>query len=183
MHTQSTGWTGFEKLIKAPILQWLRKADRQVCPGVKKETLCPNCGVQVGERDLFCSNCGKSLSGEQEIVLDSFGPFGVSICFDRPGFFVMAQKNNTKIFVTDRRAYGLAGSILGEGSLRFHVPYSAVLAAESFRYGLQIALWIKYQEGEKIKEVSILSGSHSHNVTSIYDLLQKRRGGFSPPPP
>jgi len=145
--------------------------------------LCPNCGVQVGEQDRFCIHCGKSLSGEQEKVLDSFGPFGVSVCFGRPGFFVMAQRNNTKIFVTDQRVYGSASSILGGGSLRFQVPYSAVLAAESFNHGLQKVLWIKYREGEKIKEVSILSGSHSHNVTSAYDLLQKTRGGLPPPPP
>jgi hypothetical protein len=122
------------------------------------------------------------LSGEQEALLDSFGPFGVSVCFGHPGFFRVAQKNNTKVYVTNLRVYGSASSILGGGSIRFQVAYDAVIAAETFNYGLQRVLWIKYQEGGKVKEVSILSGIHSQNVSSVYDSLQKTRG-VTPPPP
>jgi hypothetical protein len=142
-----------------------------------KRMFSPKCGAQVGEKDVFCSRCGESLSqnGRRENVLDSFGPFGVSVCFGRPGFLVKAWKNNTKIFVTDRRVYGVGSGIFGGGSLRFQVPYDAVLSTESFAYGLQKAVWIEYQEAEKTKEVSVLSGSHSNSINSLYNQLQKTR--------
>jgi predicted amidophosphoribosyltransferase len=59
---------------------------------------CPNCGKQVSKNDCFCSMCGKALIRDQNQEMDvlSFGPWGVSVCFSRPGTFVWSQQNNTK---------------------------------------------------------------------------------------
>jgi hypothetical protein len=73
---------------------------------------CQSCRAQNAERDLFCSACGKSLSGNQETVLYSFGPWAVNVCFSRPGTFVMMQKNNTKIVLTNQQFMGPPPSII-----------------------------------------------------------------------
>jgi len=72
--------------------------------------LCPNCGNQVNKNDHFCSSCGKALfeNQDQEKEILSFGPWGISVCFSRPGLFVLTQQNNTQITLTDRRIYGIA---------------------------------------------------------------------------
>ena len=76
------------------------------------------------------------MTSEKETVLISFGPFGVSVCFGRPGPTKVAYKNNTRIIVTDRRIYGSDRSIFSSGFLRFEAPYSTVVSTESFNYGL-----------------------------------------------
>ena len=135
--------------------------------------LCPNCGADVSGQDQYCSACGKSLTGGEEAVLHSFGPFGVNVCFSRPGVFVWMQKNNTKIFVTNRRVCGASAHSLSD-SMRFQVPFGAILAKEKFKFGLWTVVWVQYREGEKIKEVSIMCTTfNAHNIEKTYDLLEK----------
>jgi len=143
--------------------------------------LCPSCGVNLAERDLFCSACGKSLSGNQETELYSFGPWAVNVCFSRPGTFVMMQKNNTKIVLTNQQIYG---SSTFNNSLRFQVPYPTILAIESFDYSLNLGpwkvLWIKYMAPEKIREVSIMCfGPNSTNITEAFKIISTHSSSFS----
>lgn len=145
---------------------------------------CPSCGMKVNDQDQFCMYCGKSLTGGrksltaegQETELYSFGPWGVNVCFSRPGTFVLMHKNDTKVVLTNRRIYGV--STLSQNSLRFQVPYNFILAKESYDYrlnfGLWRTLWIKYQESNQIKEVSILCISpNSHHINRAFEILQK----------
>lgn len=134
---------------------------------------CQSCRAQNAERDLFCSACGKSLSGNQETELYSFGPWAVNVCFSRPGTFVMMQKNNTKIVLTNQQIYG---SSTFNNSIRFQVPYSKILAIENFDYSLNLGpwkvLWIKYMEPEKIREVSIMCfAPNSANITEAFKII------------
>ena len=136
--------------------------------------LCPNCGTNLGEQNQYCTVCGKNLSGEQEMELFSFGPWGINVCFGRPGTFVMMHKNDTKIMLTNRRVYG---SSIHTNSHIFQVPYITILAKEVYDFrlnlGLWRVLWIKYQEPDKSKEVSIMSMLSSQNIDAAYDILQK----------
>jgi len=123
--------------------------------------------------DLFCSACGKSLSGNQETELYSFGPWAVNVCFSRPGTFVIMQKNNTKIVLTNQQIYG---SSTFNNSIRFQVPYPTILAIENFDYSLNLGpwkvLWIKYMEPEKIREVSIMCfAPNSANITEAFKII------------
>src|SRR4030066_1267199 len=137
---------------------------------------CPNCGMKIGEQDRFCSACGKSLTDEvNETELYSFGPWGVIVCFSRPGLFVWTQRNNTKILLTNRRIYG--SSIFKTDSLRFQVPYDALLVTETFNFILWKVLWIQYREIEKIREVSIMcTPFNSYHITRAHELVQKTHG-------
>jgi hypothetical protein len=135
--------------------------------------LCPSCGVNLGEGDLFCSSCGKSLYVNQETELLSFGPWAVNVCFSRPGTFVMMQKNNTEIALTNQQIYGLS---IFNNSIRFQVPYPTILATETFDYSLNLGpwkvLWIKYMTPEKIKEVSIMCfATNSSNITEALKII------------
>ena len=136
--------------------------------------LCPNCGANTSEGDQYCATCGKSLSGNQEKELFSFGPWGINVCFGRPGTFVMMHKNDTKIMLTNRRVYG---SSIHSNSQRFEVPYSTIVATEVYNFRLNLGnwkvFWIKYQEPDKSKEVSIMSMLSSQNIDTAYDILQK----------
>jgi hypothetical protein len=102
--------------------------------------------------------------------------FGVNVCFSRPGTFVLMQKNNTKIVLTNQKIYGLS---IFNNSTRFQVPYTSILARENFDYrlnfGLWKVMWIKYTEREKIKEVSIMGfGSNSANIMKAFDIVNVR---------
>lgn len=143
---------------------------------------CPRCGAKIGTQDRFCTACGKNLislgenltGGQKETEFFSFGPFGVNVCFSRPGIFVWMQKNNTKIVVTNRRIYGSGSSIFGAGSLRFEVPYNAIIGKETFNYILWKVLWIQYREAEKTKEVSIMGNPPNYqHIKYAYNLLQE----------
>lgn len=142
---------------------------------------CPSCGVNVGERDLFCTACGKRLSCNREIEVYSFGPALVNVCFGRPGTFVMMHKNDTKIVLTNQRIYG--SSALTD-STRFRVSYSDILAKESFDYrlnfGLWTVLWLKYRDADKIKEVSIMCfGSNSPNISEAFRIISDANSNSS----
>jgi hypothetical protein len=137
--------------------------------------LCPSCGSTIADQDRFCSACGKSLVGNQETELYSFGPWGVNVCFSRPGTFVWMQKNDTNIVLKNQRIYG---SSTFTNSKRFEVRYSTILAKEAFDYRLNLGpwkvLWIKYREADKIKEVSIMCiGSNSPHISQAFDIIQK----------
>ena len=137
---------------------------------------CPSCGMKVGEQDRFCSICGKSLIDEQETELFSFGPCGVSVCFSRPGFFVWTQRNSTKIVLTDQR---IVGSSMFSNTLRFQIPYKTILSSECFTFNLWKVLWIQFQDGETVREVSIMCTPFtSYHITKAMDLLQKARKWF-----
>jgi hypothetical protein len=130
---------------------------------------CPSCGAKVGENDNFCSACGKNLKREEETELFSFGPWGTGVCFSRPSFLTMIQKNDTKIVFTNRRISGYSSFT---NSLRFQVPYEAIISEEVFAYMLWRVLWIQYQDGAKTREVSIMctAGNHEH-IAKAYDLI------------
>jgi hypothetical protein len=133
---------------------------------------CPSCGKSIGERDLFCTACGKSLTGDQEAELFSFGPWGVSVCFRRPGFFVLTQQNNTKIVLTSKQIYGIASF---SGKLRFKIPFSEITSKENINYALFKVLYLQYQEGEKTKEVSIMGNLANYsNISRAYEFVQKK---------
>jgi hypothetical protein len=138
----------------------------------KGKMFCQSCGVKVDERDGFCKSCGKSLSS-QETELYSFGPWAVNVCFGRPGLFVMMQKNNTKIVLTNQQIYGSSSF---NNSKRFQIPYPTILAIENFDYNLNLGpwkvLWIKYMEPEKIKEVSIMCfGPNSAHIIKAFNII------------
>jgi len=134
---------------------------------------CPNCGNRVNAADSFCSTCGKPISQQRpETELLSFGPFGVSACFGRPGFFVVTQQNNTRVVVTDRRVYGMGRS---SGELRFDVPYEAITLVEKNSYALFRVLYIAYREGGKAREVSVMGNPSNYgNIARAYELVQKK---------
>jgi zinc-ribbon domain len=135
---------------------------------------CPNCGVQVADKDRFCTSCGKPLVVQQETVLHSFGPWGVNFCFGRPGTFVMMHKNDTKITLTNQK---ISGTSVHSNKLRFEVSYLAILEKEAYDFLLNLGnwkvLWIKYQEPDKTKEISIMSFLNGQDITIAYDIIQK----------
>jgi hypothetical protein len=142
---------------------------------------CQSCKVKVDERDVFCKSCGKSLSGNQETELYSFGPWAVNVCFSRPGTLVMMQKNNTKIVLTNQQIYG---SSTFNNSKRFQIPYPTILAIENFDYSLNLGqwevLWIKYMEPEKVREVSIMCfGPNSADIVKAFDIINANLTSFS----
>ena len=134
---------------------------------------CSNCGNQVKENDNFCSICGKTLTENQnrENVILSFGPWGISVCFGRPGLFVLNQQNNTKITLTNRRIYGVASF---SSKLRFEVSLKAITYSENIPFALFKVLYIQYIEGERIKEVSIMGNFANYcNIARASDLITK----------
>ena len=135
---------------------------------------CPSCRKKIGTQDRFCSACGKALivEQEQEMELLSFGPWGVSVCFGRPGFFVWTQQNNTKIVLTNRRIYGLA---LFSGKLRFQSSYDAITSKENTSFALFKVLYLQYHDGERIKEVSIMGNPANYaNIARVYELVPRK---------
>ena len=134
---------------------------------------CSNCGNQVNENHNFCSVCGKTLIETQnkENAILSFGPWGISVCFGRPGLFVLTQQNNTKITLTNRRIYGVASF---SGKLRFEVSLKAITYSENTTFALFKVLYIQYREGESIKEVSIMGNFANYcNIERASDLITK----------
>ena len=134
---------------------------------------CSNCGGKVDIQDRFCSFCGKALNieQEQENELLSFGPWGISICFGRPGFFVLTQQNNTKIILTNKRIFGLASH---SGRLRFEAHFNQITSMENTNYALFKVLYFQYREGEKTKELSIMGNPVNYNnISRAYELMPK----------
>jgi len=142
--------------------------------------LCLSCWAKASDRAQYCDNCGKSFSGNQESEVFSFGPWGTNVCFGRPGTFVIMHKNDTKIVLTNRRVFG---SSIFSNSLRFEVPYATIIATEGFNFRLNLGewkvFWIKYQEPNKSKEVSVMSMFNSQNIDTAYDILQKALNNLS----
>ena len=136
--------------------------------------LCPNCGNQVNKNDHFCSSCGKALfeNQDQEKEILSFGPWGISVCFSRPGLFVLTQQNNTQIILTDRRIYGIASS---SKKVRFEIPYRTILYSENINFALFKSLYIQYQDSERTKEVSIMGNFANYdNIAQASKLITKK---------
>src|SRR3972149_2113830 len=133
---------------------------------------CSNCGNKVNSEDQFCSTCGARLADAQERELYSFGPWGTGVCFSRPSFFTVIQKNNARIAVTDRRILG--ESTFSRGSLRFDIPYKAGILAETFSHMLWKVLWLQYQKAGKLSEVSIMcTPSNAHHIFWAYEYIEK----------
>ena len=134
---------------------------------------CSNCENQVNENDNFCSVCGKALIETQnkESAIFSFGPWGISVCFSRPGLFVLTQQNNTRIILTNRRIYGVASF---SGKIRFEVSLKAITYSENTTFALFKVLYIQYREGERVKEVSIMGNFVNYcNIARASDLITK----------
>jgi len=132
---------------------------------------CHYCGNRVNEQAVFCSSCGKQLKVQQvEERLLSFGPWGISVCFARPGFFVMTQQNNTTVTLTNEQISGSASS----GKPRFVIPYKAITKKEHTSYALFKVLYLEYQDEGKTKEVSIMGNfSNYGNIQRAFDLIPK----------
>ncbi|MFB3888082.1 MAG: zinc ribbon domain-containing protein [Candidatus Bathyarchaeia archaeon] len=132
---------------------------------------CPNCGATINDPASFCPLCGKALHDQRETVLYEFGPFGVNVCFRRPSFFTVTQRNNTKIVLTNRRVYGVSTFT---GKSRFDVPYEAVVNIEVFNYLLYRVLWLQYRKSDKLAEVSVMcAAAHQHHIARAYDSIQR----------
>lgn len=103
---------------------------------------------------------------QEEQILYQFGPMGVGITSARPALFTMTQQNCTKIFVTNRRLYGVrkmpkfAFSRHGQesGQIIFQFSYDKIISIQRVDYLLNKALWISYREGEKTKGIGIEAG-------------------------
>jgi len=108
----------------------------------------------------------------QESEILSFGPWGISVCFSRPGFFVMTQQNITQITLTDRRIYGVASF---SGKLRFEVSLKAITHGENINYMLFKVLYIQYQEAERVREVSIMGNFANYDNISRASALIIRK--------
>ena len=130
--------------------------------------------VNSSDRDQYCAACGTSFLGNREREVFSFGSWGINVCFGRPGTFVMMKKNDTKIVLTNRRVYG---SSIHSSSLRFEVPYRMIIAMEVYNFRFNIGnwkvFWIRYQEPDKSKEVSLMSMLNTQNIDTAYNILQK----------
>jgi len=134
---------------------------------------CGNCGAKVDEKDSFCASCGKSLVANPQTELYSFGPWGTGICFSRPGFLTMIQRNNTKIVLTNE---GVSGYSSFTNSERFQIPYSAIVATEIFDYILWKVLWIQYRDGQKNLEVSIMGTAANHqSIVTAQNIVKAHR--------
>ena len=131
---------------------------------------CGYCGAKVGEKDGFCSFCGKSLVADVRTELYSFGPWGTGVCFSRPGFLTLIQRNNTKIVLTN---YGISGYSTLTNSERFQIPYNAIVTTEIFDYMLWKVLWIQYREEQRNLEVSIMCTIAHHQSIALADNLVK----------
>jgi hypothetical protein len=136
---------------------------------------CGDCGAKVDEKDSFCASCGKSLVADDRAELYSFGPWGTGVCFSRPGFLTLIQKNNTKIMLTNDR---LSGYSMLTNSERFQIPYKAIVMTEIFDYLLWKVLWIQYQEGQKKLEVSIMGTATNHQSITMADNFVKAHRRF-----
>lgn len=134
---------------------------------------CPNCGEKTTEQDNFCSKCGKKLTTSQDTVIYSFGPWGTGVCFGKPSFFSMIQKNNTRIELTNSK---ISGYSTLTNKPRFEVPYNSIIAEETFDYMLWKVLWLRYQEAEKTAEVSIMCTISNHqNITNSLNVIETHR--------
>jgi hypothetical protein len=134
---------------------------------------CPICGEKINEQDNFCTSCGKSITKIQDRVIYSFGPWGTGICFSKPSFFTMIQKNNTRIELTDQK---ISGYSTFSRKPRFEISYNSISAQETFDYMLWKVLWIRYQDAQRTAEVSIMGTATNHqNITNIQSIMQAHR--------
>jgi len=136
---------------------------------------CGNCGEKIDEKDSFCPSCGKSLVGDGRAELYSFGPWGTGVCFSRPGFLTLIQKNNTKIVLTKDRISGYSTLTNSE---RFQIPYNTIVAMEIFDYLLWKVLLIQYQDGQKRLEFSIMGTVANHQSIIMADSFVKAHRHF-----
>jgi zinc-ribbon domain len=151
---------------------------------------CVECGRQAAEGDRFCELCGTALISMStapgqgnatpvgalgtpvpqglEVLLFSFGPFGVSVCDGPYSMFKWQRKNTTVIEVTNLGILGKPNRRPGFARLRpvrknapFEIPYGSIVAAQVYphpaRLGLMEMLDITYREGGSIYEKSICS--------------------------
>jgi len=76
---------------------------------------------------------------EPEKVLLHFGPFGTGVCFNRPSFFTIIQKNDTRIVVTDREICGEL--TFKRNSLMFNIRCE-VVSIDLFGHTLWKVRWL-----------------------------------------
>ena len=103
----------------------------------------------------------------------SFGPLGTGVCFSKPSFFSIIQKNNTRIEATNSK---ISGYSTFTNKPRFEVPYNSIITEETFDYLLWKVLWIRYQEMKKTAEVSIVYtiGNYQH-ITNTNNIIETHR--------
>ncbi len=139
---------------------------------------CSNCGQKINEQANFCIACGKKLAKEPETVLYSFGPWGTGICFSKPSFFSVIQKNNTRIELTKEK---ISGYSTFTNKPRFEVAYNSIIAEEIFDYMLWKVLWIRYQDTQKTAEVSIMCTISNHqNITNAHNVIETCKQNKTP---
>jgi len=108
----------------------------------------------------------------QERDILSFGPWGISVCFSRPGLFILTQQNNTRITLTDRRTYGVSSF---SGKFRFEVYHRAITNSEKINYMHFKVLYIQYREAERAKEVSIMGNFANYRIISqSFELILRK---------
>mgnify|MGYP001766734980 CR=1 FL=1 len=156
------------------------------------DRFCPRCGqpaaapVEPGAAQghlLRIEDAAASAappSDEQELL--SFGPLGVQIYRGRPGVFSLCQQNNTRVILTRQRLLGTQKGtplippgllIYDPKKLRFQVPLGDILAMEPCTLLLARGVWIRYRQGPKEAEVSILGAVFiSHHLDRLLQLLQ-----------
>lgn len=126
---------------------------------------------------------------QEEQVLYRFGPMGVGITSERPALFTKAQQNCTKIFVTNRRLYGVrkmpkfafARHRQESGRIIFQFFYDKMISIKRVDYLLNKALWISYREGDKTKGIGIEAGFFWKDyVLRLEELLWEMVKGFIP---
>jgi len=131
---------------------------------------CPACGQPIEPGQASCKCCGAALpepapgcGTPHEGWLYRVGPMGFGVCFSRPGLFVFTYQNCTEIVATTERLCGVRkmprfvfarhGRHAGESV--FSIPWRDVIEFRRADYLLNAALWIRYRDGDAVKEVGI----------------------------
>lgn len=154
--------------------------------------LCPRCRKPVEIPGQPCPACGAGGIGptpespgvapgvERELL--RLGPFGVSIARKRPGVFVPVMKNCTEVVATEARLLGLRkpGCVFalfssGGGTPAFEVPYRAVELMERADFLGNRAVWIRYRDGEQVREVAVIAALTCHaGLEHLWQILQQQ---------